>query len=591
MTDTPQTTAGANPKEARVLEQHLDPSFDFSEFDPATPAAEEGADNASNSGDRQLPESSLRLQGGDIHRDLYKIAAQNRRQKLHQRAATFSDAVHFGRNPAPSISDVDHDELPVRDQLAPGGLRRQYLQRQSKRVSYISEPVTRNFISFLELYGQFAGEDLDEDSSDAESAVEEEDEGQGERRPLLGRRQSSKRLRAQGDADQVKTFFTLLKAFIGTGIMFLPKAFKNGGMLFSSITMIMVSAITALCFELLLVTRKRYGGGGYGDLGSIVVGPRFRALILVSITLSQIGFVCAGLIFTADNLRSFLDAVTHAEEPLSTNALIGIQIAVLIPMSFIRNISKLGPAALLADVFILIGLTYIYWYDISSISKMGGFNPSIELFNPRDFTLTIGSAIFTFEGIGLILPIQSSMKEPEHFSKLLYIVMLIITVIFTSVGVLCYGTFGENVSVEVITNFPQTSKLVNAVQFLYSMAVLVGTPVQLFPAMRNIELKIFGRASGKQSNMTKWKKNAFRTCLVILCGAIAILGASDLDKFVALIGSFACVPLVYIYPAYLHYKGVANRPWEKFGDISMMVIGVVAMVYTTSITLARWSET
>ncbi|EMD93242.1 hypothetical protein COCC4DRAFT_70742 [Bipolaris maydis ATCC 48331] len=589
MTDTPQTTAGANPHEAKVLERHLDPSYDFSEFDPATPAQEEGQGSSSNSTDRHMPESSLRLQGGDIHRDLYKIAAQNRREKLHKRAATFSEPIYFGDQRRPSNSTVDHDELPVRDQLLPGGLRRQYLQRQSKRVSYISEPVTRNFISFLALYGQFAGEDLEE--SDDESALTDEEEAQGERRPLLGHRQSSRKLRAQGDANQTKTFFTLLKAFIGTGIMFLPKAFKNGGMLFSSITMIMVSAITALCFELLLATRKRYGGGGYGDLGSIVVGPRFRALILVSITLSQIGFVCAGLIFTADNLASFLDAVTRDKAPLSTNQLILIQVAVLIPMSFIRNISKLGPAALLADVFILIGLTYIYWYDISWISKMGGFHPSIELFNPRDFTLTIGSAIFTFEGIGLILPIQSSMKEPEHFSKLLYMVMIIITVIFTSVGVLCYGTFGEHVSVEVITNFPQSSKLVNAVQFLYSMAVLVGTPVQLFPAMRNIELKIFGRASGKQSTMTKWKKNAFRTALVIVCGLISILGASDLDKFVALIGSFACVPLVYIYPAYLHYKGVANRPWEKFGDIAMMIVGLVAMVYTTSITIARWSET
>ena len=588
MADTPQTTAGANPQEASVLERHLEPSYDFSEFDPAPPASDDGQGSSSNSIDRQMPESSLRLQGGDIHRDLYKIAAQNRRQKLHQRAATFSEPVYYGDQRRPSNSTVDHDELPVRDQLLPGGLRRQYLQRQSKRVSYISEPVTRNFISFLALYGQFAGEDLEE--TDDESAVTDEEE-QGERRPLLGRRQSTKKLRPQGDANQVKTFFTLLKAFIGTGIMFLPKAFKNGGMLFSSITMIVVSAVTALCFELLLATRSRYGGGGYGDLGQIVVGPRFRSLILVSITLSQIGFVCAGLIFTADNLAWFLDAVTHAKAPLSTNQLIGIQVAVLIPMSFIRNISKLGPAALLADIFILIGLTYIYWYDISWISRMHGFHPSIELFNPRDFTLTIGSAIFTFEGIGLILPIQSSMKEPEHFSKLLYLVMVIITVIFTSVGVLCYGTFGQNVSVEVITNFPQSSKLVNAVQFLYSMAVLVGTPVQLFPAMRNIELKIFKRASGKQSNSTKWKKNAFRTVLVIFCGLISILGASDLDKFVALIGSFACVPLVYIYPAYLHYKGVASRPWEKVGDITMMVVGLVAMVYTTIITIARWSET
>ncbi|KAF2844878.1 amino acid transporter-like protein [Plenodomus tracheiphilus IPT5] len=587
MADTPQTTAGADPKEARVLNQHLDPAYAYTaDFDPETARVEDGLGSSSNS--VRQAESSLQLQGGDIHRDLYKIAAQGRRQKLHQRAATFSDTHQFA--PRYAESEIDHDELPIQDQLAPGGMRRQFLQRQSKRVSYISEPVTRNFISFLELYGQFAGEDLEE--TDDESAVAEEEAEQSERRPLLGRRQSSKRPRAQGDADQLKTFFTLLKAFIGTGIMFLPKAFKNGGMLFSSITMIMVSAITALCFELLLSCRKRYGGGGYGDLGQIVVGPKFRALILVSITLSQIGFVCAGLIFTADNLKSFFNAVTHGgRAPLSTNALIGIQLVVLIPLAFIRNISKLGPAALLADVFILIGLTYIYWYDISSIVDMGGFHPSIELFNPSDFTMTVGSAIFTFEGIGLILPIQSSMRQPEHFSKLLYIVMFLITIIFTSVGVLCYGTFGEHVSVEVINNFPQSSKLVNAVQFLYSLAVLVGTPVQLFPAMRTIELKIFGRASGKQSNLTKWKKNAFRTALMLFCGVIAAVGASDLDKFVALIGSFACVPLVYIYPAYLHYKGVAERPWSKFGDIAMMLLGLIAMVYTTSITIARWAET
>jgi len=29
---------------------------------------------------------------------------------------------------------------------------------------------------------------------------------------------------------------------------------------------------------------------------------------------------------------------------------------------------------------------------------------------------------------------------------------------------------------------------------------------------------------------------------------VAWVGADDLDKFVALVGSFACIPLVYIYP-------------------------------------------
>ncbi|KAF2739623.1 amino acid transporter [Polyplosphaeria fusca] len=579
MTDTPTRDSEQDSQHARILARHLDPGFS-ADFDGTTPDDVDNG-NSSSSGDRENPESSLRLLGGDIHRDLYKVGTRAKRAQLHQRAATFSHPTDY-QDP-----ETDHNDLPINEQRIPGGFRRQFLERHRRSVSYIAAPVTRDFISFLELYGQFAGEDLAE--SDDEAVEEEEEEEPTERRPLLGRRRSS-RFRPQGDASNVKSFFTLLKAFVGTGIMFLPKAFKNGGILFSSLTLVTVSLVTSLCFHLLLKCRRQYGGG-YGEIGEAIGGSRMRTLILGSITLSQLGFVCAGIIFVADNLSSFLAAVTPSTStPLSTTALIGIQLVLLVPLAFIRNISKLGPAALLADVFILIGLTYIYWYDISSMVKMGGFNPTVELFNPRDFTLTIGSAIFTFEGIGLILPIQSSMRHPQHFNKLLYLVMFIITIIFTSVGFLCYATFGDRVSVEVITNFPQTSKLVNAVQFLYALAVLVGTPVQLFPPIRIIEHKIFGYRSGKRDNMTKWKKNVFRTAIVLFCGVIAAAGASDLDKFVALIGAFACVPLVYIYPAFLHWKGVAETPLEKAGDVTMMTVGVVACIYTTAITLLRWAE-
>jgi hypothetical protein len=36
--------------------------------------------------------------------------------------------------------------------------------------------------------------------------------------------------------------------------------------------------------------------------------------------------------------------------------------------------------------------------------------------------------------------------------------------------------------------------------------------------------------------------------MVGICALLAWVGANDLDKFVALVGSFACIPLVYIYP-------------------------------------------
>lgn len=581
MSDTPNSQSR---REAAIVDRHLPEGYSA-----APDAVEYGTtndDSSSQQRDAQAEESSLLLQGGDIHRDIFKIKARGLQPR---RANTFSAATS-GRD------NEDSGYLPYEEQDQPGGFRRQYLQKQGvqRRLSTVATPVTRNFVSFLELYGSFAGEDLFDDDDDDESAIEDEETGgeePSERRPLLGRRRTTKRFKREGDAGTTKTFFTLLKAFVGTGIMFLPKAFRNGGILFSSITLVMTSLITTLCFTLLLSCRKRYGGGGYGELGGSIVGPKVRSIILGSITLSQLGFVCAGVIFTAENLLAFANAVSWSmrkAQPFGTDALIALQFIVLIPMALIRNISKLGPAALLADVFILIGLVYIWYYDFATLAERG-IAPSVVKFNSSAFTLTIGSAIFTFEGIGLILPIQSSMAKPEHFTKLLYLVMFIITVIFTSVGALCYATFGDETKIQIISNFPQDSKLVNAVQFLYSLAVLVGEPVQLYPAVRIIETSLFGdRASGKKSSSIKWKKNFLRTVLMALCGVIAVLGASDLDKFVALIGSFACVPLVYIYPPFLHYRGVASNAWSKALDIFLMVLGLVAMVYTSVVTVSQW---
>lgn len=579
MAETPDSEQSR--RDAQIVDQYLPDGYSAAPEIVTHEPAEDTTPISPPNSDDQPDQSSLLLQGGDQHRDIFKIKV---RAAKPRRSNTFSATQSPLLLPA--------DQSTVAEQREPGGFRRQFVQRQrlDRRISYKSDPVTKNFVSFLELYGSFAGEDLVDTDDEDESAVDDEESRPSETRPLLGRRKSTKRIKREGDAGSTKTFFTLLKAFVGTGIMFLPKAFRNGGILFSAICLVTVSIVTTICFRLLLHCRRQYGGGGYGELGDAISGRKFRAVILSSITLSQLGFVCAGLIFTAENWQAFANAVapSPAKQPFGTNALIAIQFIALVPLAFIRNISKLGPAALLADVFIMAGLVYIWQYDIASLSSRG-MDPTVALFNPSSFPLTIGNCIFTFEGIGLILPIQSSMKHPEKFHLLLYLVMIIITVIFTSVGILCYATFGEETKVEIISNFPQSSKLVNVVQFLYALAVMVGEPVQLFPAIRIIETSLFGeKATGKKSKKIKWKKNGLRTCVMVLCGAIAIVGASDLDKFVSLIGAFACVPLVYIYPPYLHYKGVAETLPAKIFDIALMCLGVVAMAYSTAITVYKW---
>ncbi|KKK22251.1 hypothetical protein AOCH_001989 [Aspergillus ochraceoroseus] len=525
--EDPQTRDDSN-----ILSQHLDPQFTASLQEEAAVIPDDYLE-ATNDALFSEPQSSLKLQGGDVHRDLYRLEAKTKQARMGKRAATFSFLPRRQQ-------DVIEEGVAA---LEPGSFRRHFIRNKHGQLDHPAITVT--FLDFLDLYGNFAGEDLEETEEESlaveEEEEEEEEEAQleAERRPLLGARKRQRAARP-GDASNVKSFFTLLKAFVGTGIIFLPKAFRNGGILFSSITLV------------------------------------------------SIGFVCACIIFTAENVRAFLLAVLPSTiNSLTTGRLIVLQLLVLVPLALIRNISKLGPVALLADVFILFGLGYIYCYDIARLATQG-VAPTVKLFNPQSFTLTIGSSIFTFEGIGLILPIQSSMKRPECFDGLLYAVMSVITVLFTAVGALSYATFGSETKTEILSNFPQTSRLVNTVQFLYSLAILVGTPIQLFPAVRIIEGRLFGPVSGKRDPWIKWKKNVFRTVAVLGCGLLSAVGAGDLDKFVSLIGSFACVPLVYIYPAYLHWKGIAESPWAKRGDLAMIVLGFVFMIYTTAATVSVW---
>jgi proton-coupled amino acid transporter len=188
--------------------------------------------------------------------------------------------------------------------------------------------------------------------------------------------------------------------------------------------------------------------------------------------------------------------------------------------------------------------------------------------------------VFSFEGIGLVIPITDAMREPHKFPKVLTGVMLFLTVLFSGAGALSYAIYGFEIKTVVITNLPQDKKFVQVVQFLYAVAILLSMPLQLFPALRIMENWLFTK-SGKHNAMVKWEKNGFRFVTVIVCALVSWGGAKDLDKFVAFVGSFACIPLCYVYPAMLHYRACARTRWQKTCDILLMFFGLLAAVYTT----------
>jgi solute carrier family 36 (proton-coupled amino acid transporter) len=554
--DGAESSRGAEDPE--VVKRHLvrPPDLDYSRNSHSSSEAANGFD------DDEF--SSLRLQGGDMTRQVYRWTEDAEASGIRRptRSRSFTT-----KRPEPESETMDINSIRV-----PGGFRRDYLRRtlgspgpqgrgDDGEYAASTQPqfLTSNFLEFLTLYGHFAGEELEEDdevlgpgeffSSDV---WEEGDEAHPEEETSLlrpdtpGRKRRKHKDRApQGTTTATGAALLLLKSFVGTGVLFLPRAFLNGGMLFSSIVLLVVSIVSFYCFILLVNSRLKIEGS-FGDIGGALYGKWMRRIILSSIVLSQMGFVSAYIVFTSQNLQAFILAVSKCLTYIDIKYMVLMQLIVFLPLSLIRDISKLGFTALVADFFIMLGLIYLYYYDITTIVEQKGFSDIIA-FNPNSWTLFIGTAIFTYEGVGLIIPIQESMKHPKQFPGVLATIMVLVTVVFLSAGALSYAAYGSSTKTVVLLNLPQDDKFVNAVQFLYSLAILLSTPLQLFPAIRIAENELFTR-SGKYNPGIKWKKNFFRFFLVMVCALIAWGGAGDLDKFVSLVGSFACVPLVYVYP-------------------------------------------
>ncbi|KAK4510943.1 uncharacterized protein ATC70_000052 [Mucor velutinosus] len=384
-----------------------------------------------------------------------------------------------------------------------------------------------------------------------------------------------------------KAMFMFLKAFIGSGVLFLPKAFEHGGLALSCVLMVIIACICLFAF-LRLVDTQLVIGGSYGDIGQVLFGRWVKYIVLFFIVLSQMGFVCSYFVFISGNLVNIVDVLSHCGAQIEQKYYIWFPLIFIIPLVLIRHIAKLSFTAIIADAFILFGLISCLYFTAHEL-KSFGMGPEVKAVNPANFALMLGTATFSFEGIGLVIPIVESMKQPERFPFVVTVGMAIVCSIYILIGAISYMAYGNHIQAAVVYNFPRDNPLTIAVQLLYSIAIILTAPLMLFPATKILENGIFRKCrSGSQDFKVKWCKNLFRVFLLSFCAAVAFgIGGENLDVFVSLVGSVACVPLCFIFPGLFHYK-VSKSLKEKTMDIVLSTFGIGIMIFTLYVTIASF---
>lgn len=445
----------------------------------------------------------------------------------------------------------------ARDIAQPGGFRRDHVQRFGRPDAAACRPLLASVTDprvrlFLEPPGE-----------------------EGEPRGLVA-------VPPNGSSDMA-TILVLLKSTVGGTLIVIPGGFMGAGLCLASLLLVVMGVVEIYCMVLLVRCSRQLGGGSYGDVAAAALGRVGSLAVDVSLVLSQIGFVCAEMLYVGKNTHGAFQALDWRPQ-LSVTHLLVLQLVLVVPMSWIRRLQYFQVSNLIANVTVLVALAVLLGYAAVGLHQDGA-GPNIQSLGPR-WMLFAGTAVFSFECINFVIPMYEAHERKETFVPILTGTLLVVVVLFVVFGGVNYIRYGDTTDQVVTLNLPKDSLAGKVMPLAFALASLCNVPLFLFPASTLIEGKLF--IPGPPTFWRKWQKNFLRTLLLSVCCGISVVGADSVEALVSIIGSVCCVPLAFIYPTIFHAK-LCNpgRACVVF-DYAIAALGVVLFFVTTATAIQSW---
>jgi solute carrier family 36 (proton-coupled amino acid transporter) len=218
------------------------------------------------------------------------------------------------------------------------------------------------------------------------------------------------------------TYFSTLKGFVAIGILYMPKNCLNGGWLVSLVAMVFSFLITYYSVIKLLEAREKLPqGGSYSDISAAALGKKAKYIVDVFLFIMQLGFVIGLAYFAMKSMKSVIEGISGKEIDIiyvgkhiyCLDYILAIGLFVVTgPICLVRRIEKFAFTHAIADVLIFVTAIMIIVFGFFKV-KEKGWGHDIKLFNEATWLSIIGSAIYSYEGIGVVLPIVEVTENPK----------------------------------------------------------------------------------------------------------------------------------------------------------------------------------
>ena len=363
-----------------------------------------------------------------------------------------------------------------------------------------------------------------------------------------------------GSASTPQVIINIIISFVGAGLLGVPNAFSKSGWLLGSITLLTVSALNVygmLCLpQVQRVLQKQYPNEiiqSYGDLGRICLGTKGEKLIFICLGISQAGFATAYLIFISANLNSIYNWSRFIVCILCVPGLIGL-------VQF-RDLKSLSPFSMLANGANFCALSAVLFQDYEHYTP---HNDTIQKWNSNGLLYVIAITIYSMEGVGLILSLKSSCKQPKDFSFLLISTLTAISLFMVIFGSAGYWAFGDSTMAPITLNMASHWSA-TFVKCALCLGLYLTYPIMMFPIWTIIETPA----------LSNQKRFLIRSTIVCLSAIIAY-AVPNFGQFLSLVGSSICTLLGFVFPSYFHLYVVGkDLPlYQKIIDSFLLVGGL-----------------
>ncbi|XP_055614745.1 proton-coupled amino acid transporter-like protein pathetic [Uranotaenia lowii] len=390
------------------------------------------------------------------------------------------------------------------------------------------------------------------------------------------------------------TLLHLIKASLGTGILAMPLAFKNGGLVFGLIGTALVAVIYTHCIHLLVGTsqkiclRQKFPSLEYAQTVEQVFlnGPRrlrrlagtAKAFIDYMLLVLCFFSVSVYLVFISTNFRNVINHETDLDWDIRVYILLTAVVIAVITQ--IRELKYLVPFSLLAITSILVVFLICLFYIFKLPLKFGEQSLWPDVTKLPSF---FGTVVYAMDGIATMLPIENNMKRPQHFLKTFGVVnggLFFITVLYSITGFFGYGVFGAAVQGSVTLNLPENDLLAKSTQILAAVAILLTTGLYYYVPMEILWRKIAHRIPNRWHN---WTQIGCRFGIVLIMTILA-LTVPKLEPFIGFVGSIGSATLALVTPILLDtiYRWPNNFGWMYWHLVKNLILGVFSLMILIS---------